>query len=415
LAWYWYLLVLVVAAAGTAIAVPFTIKLAQRLKAIDYPDGRRVNTRPTPRLGGIALLLGLLLGIGALFIVDKGFGKAVSDNGLDHNVNYLGALISVLVIFAVGVIDDLINLRARYKLLGQIIAGCIAAASGVLFGHFANPFTGSIVQLGWLSYPITVFYLVAFANIINLIDGLDGLAAGIVAISAAALFFLATSFGGLDAAALSIAMIGACLAFLCFNFYPARIFMGDSGSLLLGFTLGVVSLFGVVRTPALITMLVPVVIAGLPVIDTFSAIIRRIRSRKGILEPDTDHMHHAFLKIGFDQRSTVLIMYALSALLAFAAFLVLNYSGPVRILILGILLVVIIFLIQRLGLFDPVLRHHYSKRGGTDGQKAPDNLTDQDQKDPAEKAAAAMPGSLIVEEQGADGHPADNDIDSARL
>ncbi len=366
LAWYWYLLVLVVAAVGTAATVPFAIKLATRLNAIDYPDGRRINTRPVPRLGGIALLVGLLLATVTLLVLDHDFGDALFANSLGISVNYPFILISVIVMFAVGVVDDIKNLRARYKLIGQIVAATIAVFSGVLFDHFANPLSGELVYLGWLAYPITIFYLVAFANIINLIDGLDGLAAGIVAISATALFFVAFTRGAPDAAVLAIALVGACLAFLFFNFYPARIFMGDSGSLLLGFSLGIVSLFGVVRTPALISLLIPVVIAGLPVIDTFAAIIRRGRKRKGILEADTEHMHHRFLDIGFDQRTTVLIMYSLSALLAICAYIVLQYSGPVRIVIVIVLAVIVIFLVQRLRLFGPVLRHHYNKRAETE-------------------------------------------------
>lgn len=394
LAWYWYLLVLVVAAAGTAATVPLALRLAKRFNAIDYPDGRRVNKRPVPRLGGIALLAGLLLAILVLIILDISLREALIADSLNPSVCYPGVLLAVLAMFAVGVIDDLKGLRARYKLIGQTIAAAIAVVAGVLFDHFANPFSGELIQLGWMAYPITIFYLVAFANIINLIDGLDGLAAGIVAISATALFFVAVTRGGPDAAVVAVALVGACLAFLFFNFYPARVFMGDSGALLLGFSLGIVSLFGVVRTPALITLLVPVVIAGLPVIDTFAAIIRRRRNHKGVLEADTQHMHHRFLDIGLDQRTTVLVMYSLSALLAICAFIVLQYSGPVRIVIVLILAVVVIFLVMRLRLFGPVLSHHYNKRID-DGK--PSNIPDP------------TPARILPD------LPPDADIDSSQL
>jgi UDP-GlcNAc:undecaprenyl-phosphate GlcNAc-1-phosphate transferase len=160
----------------------------------------------------------------------------------------------------------------------------------------------------------------------------------------------------------ALAISGACLAFLRYNFYPARVFMGDSGSLLLGFALGVVSLFGVVRAPTLITLFVPVIIAGIPVIDTFSAILRRLRARRPIASADTDHMHHRLIDYGFDQRTTVIIMYALSAFLAVCAILVTQYGRAVVVMVAVVLLVLTVLLIYRLGLTSSVLTHYYRKR-----------------------------------------------------
>jgi UDP-GlcNAc:undecaprenyl-phosphate GlcNAc-1-phosphate transferase len=335
--------------------------LAKRFNAIDYPDGRRVNTSPTPRLGGIAIFFGIFLAIAILYLIDA-TTNAFTIRGIARSINYYGVAGAAVVIFAVGILDDFLKISALTKLLGQVVAAAIATASGVLISHIVSPFGMGMVNLGIFAYPVTVFYLVAFANIINLIDGLDGLAAGIVSIAAAALFILALGKGGADASIVAIAIVGACLGFLYFNFHPAKVFMGDSGSLLLGFSLGVISLFSVVRTPALVSLLIPVVIAGVPVIDTFTSIVRRLRAGKSIVGADKQHIHHRFINFGFDQATTVLIMYALSALLAVCAVLMAQYQGFIRVAIVVLLLIVVVLVVWRLGLMRSVLTHHYNKR-----------------------------------------------------
>ena len=372
----WYLLVFFIAAIVTLVASPFVIRIARRFDLIDYPDGRRINEAPVPRPGGIALYLGLLVSLAVLSIYHA-INAEEMRYGLSSNINYLGVALAATVIFGIGLIDDIRPIRVRYKLLGQIAAAIIACLSGVLFSHIANPFQGGIEALGIWAYPVTIFYLVAFANIINLIDGLDGLASGIVAISSVSLFIIAFGKGGFDAALLAMALAGSCFAFLRYNSYPARIFMGDSGALLLGFLLGVVSLFGLVRTPALITLAVPVVIAGVPVVDTFAAIVRRLRARKSIVVADTEHIHHRFMAIGYDQKTTVYILYVLSGLLSVCALLLMQYSGWIRWAILAVLLVLISILVVRLRLMNPVLTHYYSKRVVGHGEE---RFREQDEK-----------------------------------
>ena len=358
---YWYLLVFLIAAIVTLIATPLVIRISKRFNLIDYPDGRRINETPIPRPGGIALFLGTVVSLAVLALF-QGNNTENIHFGLSSNINYFGVALAATVIFGVGLVDDIRPIRARYKLIGQIIAAIIACYSGALFSHIANPLQHTVVALGIWSYPVTIFYLVAFANIINLIDGIDGLAAGITAISAVTLFIIALGKGGFDAALLAVALVGSCIAFLRYNFFPARIFMGDSGSLLLGFLLGVVSLFGLVRTPALITLAVPVVIAGIPAVDTFAAIIRRLRAHRSIVEADTEHIHHRFLAIGYDQRTTVYILYVLSGLLSVCALLLMQYSGWIRWAILAVMLLFISILVVKMGLMNPVLTHYYSKR-----------------------------------------------------
>ncbi len=360
--WYWFAAVFLIAIIGTAAVTPLVIKLAWRVDAVDYPDGRRVNTKPTPRLGGVAIFIGLILALGFIVVVNVIDPDLLHIRGLNKDINYYGVGVAMVVIFITGFFDDVYQIRPLVKFLGQIIAAIIACASGVLFSHFLNPFGPGVIDIGWLAYPVTVFYLVAFANIINLIDGLDGLASGVVLICAGALFFLSVTRGGMDAAIMAIALVGVCGGFLFFNFYPAKIFLGDSGALLLGFSLGLVSLFGVVRATALISLLIPVVIAGIPVIDTFTSIVRRLRAGQHIFSADKEHVHHRFINLGFSQRTTVLIIYGISIVLAILAILISQDHSPLRIVYVVILIVVVALFIWRLGLTSTVLTHHYEKR-----------------------------------------------------
>jgi len=362
----WYVLIFGIAVVVTMVTTPLVIKLAKRFDIIDYPDGRRVNNTPTPRAGGIAIFLGITISLTILAIIFGLHPKGgITDYGLTKNINYYGVALSAALIFALGLIDDIRTIRVRYKLLGQILAATVACLSGVLLSQIDNPFNTSFIQLGIFAYPITIFYLVAFANIINLIDGLDGLAAGITTISAVALFILSVGKGGFDAALVTMAIAGACVAFLRFNSHPARIFMGDSGALFLGFLLGLVSLFGVMRTPFLITLAIPVVIAGIPVLDTLTSIIRRLRAGKSIVDADKGHIHHRFLAIGYDQKTTVYIIYVLCGLLSLCALLLNQYHNWMRWIILGVILIMVGLLVMRLGLIDPILKHHYNKRPDT--------------------------------------------------
>lgn len=262
-----------------------------------------------------------------------------------------------------GVVDDIVGLDAKVKLLGQIASACFVAASGLLLSNIQNPFMkGSFIEFGLFSYPITVFYLVAFANIINLIDGLDGLASGISAISAATIFTFSVLVGRYDAAMLSVIIVGVCIGFLRYNFNPASIFMGDSGSLVLGLGLGIVSLLAVARSTLIISLLVPIMAAGVPIIDTALAIIRRKRAHRPIDAPDRGHIHHRLLNAGFSQRKTVLIMWAWTALLAVCSIAIAETGGIFRLSIMLLAVAVTLFVVIKLKLLEPVLLHHYNPR-----------------------------------------------------
>jgi UDP-GlcNAc:undecaprenyl-phosphate GlcNAc-1-phosphate transferase len=337
--------------------------LAKRYDAIDYPSGRRVNKRPVPRLGGIAVFVGTMVGVGLTWLIVRVIMGLDIFQPLHHifrYVNYWGVIAALTVIFVVGLIDDFRGLHPAVKFAGQVVAAIIAVASGVCINRID---LGFINNLGIWTYPITVFYLVAFANIINLIDGLDGLAAGISAISACALALLAILQGGMDAAVLAVSLVGACLAFLAYNFYPAKTFMGDSGSLFMGLMLGIISLLGVMRTSAVISLLVPVAMAGLPVMDTFFSIVRRFKSHTPRTQPDKAHIHHRFIRLlHLSHRQAVLAMYGITAAMSACAVFIAEFDGLIRIIAIVVLAVIVVVIIWYLGLTRLTLAHHYNKR-----------------------------------------------------
>lgn len=347
--------------------VPVSRKIAIAIGAIDYPSNRRINTTPLPRCGGIALYAGFMAACLALWIGVQFFGWQIIDLYVVKGINYPVLIIGVSVMFLVGLIDDVMPLSPRTKLAGQVVASAIVVLSGVSIDTVRSLIDGAFFELGWANFPLTVIYLVAFVNIINLIDGLDGLAAGIVIIVSSSLLYLVILRGSFTLSVMCLALIGACLAFLRFNFYPASVFMGDCGSLFLGLVVGIVSISGIVRTQSLIVMLVPIVIAGVPVLDTLSAIVRRRRSHHRVDEADLGHIHHRLVRAGFGQRKSVCILYACSAGLAIAGSLLGSVSGPVRWVMFAVLAVAVVFVISRYDLFNPVLQHYYDSRG----QKGP--------------------------------------------
>ena len=370
-----YICVAAAAFVATFVLVPLAKHLAHRWNAIDYPSKRRINTTPIPRLGGLAVFGGLCVALVVEIAGIKLLGwPPVLVPHPSMTISYPVLAVSFLIIVITGAIDDVKQLSPKMKLAGQLFAACVAAGGGLLIGNIVNPVeSGTYIGLGWLAYPITVVYLVAFTNIINLIDGLDGLATGISGIAALSMFSFAVLSGRGDAAALAIALFGACLAFLRYNFNPASIFLGDSGSLLLGFALGTISLLNVSRTAALTSLIIPLIVAGVPIIDTLSAIVRRRRAHVSIGQADKGHIHHRLIQEGYDQRQAVLLIYAWCLLLSLGA-IVINQTGiELRIVIFFVLLVSSAFFAMRLHLFEPVLRHHYNPKTHQDEIVTPDN------------------------------------------
>ena len=361
--WLEYGVLFAVAAVVTIALTPLARKLAIKLDAIDYPSARRVNMLPIPRMGGVAIFGGILAALAVAGFGVYAFGWV--DPFIDYNgieVNYWGVLLGTVLIFLVGAVDDVVDLNPKAKMLGQIVAAYVVAGSGLLFSSIHNPFGEGYIEFGWVAYPLTVFYLVAFANVINLIDGLDGLAAGITGISAITILLFAVLTGRFDAALFSVILVGVCAGFLKSNFFPASIFMGDSGALLLGFSLGVISLFAVARSALFVSLLVPILAAGVPILDTFFAIVRRKREHRPIDEADKGHIHHRLMRAGFSQRATVLIMWAWTALLAACGVIITWADNLVRIPIFLIACAVTAYAIVKLRLLGDALSHHFNPR-----------------------------------------------------
>lgn len=362
--WTQAIIVLFVSLLVTILATPLAKKIASSLDAIDYPDQRRVNKIPVPRMGGIAIFCGCFATIFTTWLLITQFHfPDIFKYAPGSPINYVYIAIGSTFMFLVGVIDDAINMKATHKLIGQIIASCIVASSGLTISFIQNPLSpGSIIQFGAFSYPLTVFYLVAFANIINLIDGLDGLAAGISAISAATITIYAVIIGKWDAAIIGFMIVGACIGFLKSNFHPASIFMGDSGSLLLGLSLGILSLLAIARTAFVFSLLVPILAAGVPITDTAVAIIRRKKNHHPINTPDRGHIHHRLLDAGLSQRNAVLVMWGWTLVLSICGLVFAELDGIAKPISLIIAAGITFFAIIKLHLLSDALTHYYSPR-----------------------------------------------------
>lgn len=288
---------------------PFVIKLAYRIGAIDVPkDNRRVHKKPIPRLGGLAIAIAF----------------AVSTLTLNEvKPDILVLFISLSIIIVMGVLDDVYDLNAKLKFFIQIVAALIVTFFMVRIKFLANPFSPmQYIFLGYWGIPLTVFWIVGITNTVNLIDGLDGLAAGVSCISSLTLALILLKNGDHYYTSVLIALIGAILGFLPYNFNPARIFMGDTGSLFLGFTLSVVSMNTTIKSAATLAVFIPLLALGIPIFDTTFAIIRRTKNRQPIMQADKGHLHHRLLSTGLSQKQTVLILYMMSAMLGLSAYFI---------------------------------------------------------------------------------------------
>jgi len=321
--------VALVLAFGIVLTVtPLVAQKAFAWGAVDRPEPRKVHQKTMPRLGGLALYISFLAGA-PLVIHSTKLGL----------MGY-GFLAGATIIILVGIIDDIYGLSPWLKFLGQIGAAFSVLPFGIAINFFTNPLNGQIVGLGWLGVPVTLFWIVAATNAINLIDGLDGLAGGISLIAALTVaavgwtqwkVFGASGEQGIIALALLLAVI--LLGFLRYNFHPARIFLGDSGSMFLGFALAVISVMGLTKSVTAVSVFVPLVILGIPLTDTVFAIVRRYHRRRPIFQADREHLHHLLLSLGLSHRQAVLAVYAISIILGLSA-LIINLISPDRAMIL---------------------------------------------------------------------------------
>lgn len=313
------------------VLTPVAKKLAYKVGAIDVPkDNRRVHKKPIPRLGGLAIFLSTAISM--IILMPK--------NNISISILIGGSLIAIT-----GIIDDIKPMSAKLKLALQIVAALIVVLGGVQIDTITNPSNKQIIELKAFAIPITIFWIVGITNTLNLIDGLDGLSAGVSGISASSFFIVASimsaKLGNPDfmiiPILLSAILAGAAFGFLPHNFNPAKIFMGDTGSLFLGFMLSVIAVEGVMKGVATIAIVIPILILGLPIFDTTFAILRRFINKRPIMEADKGHLHHRLLDKGLSQRQTVLVLYTISVLMSVSAISFSNLSFGIG--IVGSLLV----------------------------------------------------------------------------
>lgn len=311
---------LAVALLISLIATPPVKRFAQRVGAIDVPqDGRRVHNVPIPRLGGLAIFIGFVISV----VIFAEIGRALQ-----------GILIGSVIIVAVGVADDIVPLRAWQKFLLQIVAASSPVLHGVVIELVSNPNVlseAAYLNLGYFAIPLTVIWIVGITNAVNLIDGLDGLAVGVSTISSLTMLVVALLItADVNVALVLAALAGACLGFMPYNLNPAKIFMGDTGALLLGYLLATMSIMGLFKSYAIISFAVPFIALALPILDTLFAILRRVAKGQSPMSPDRGHLHHRLLDYGFSQKQAVFIIYLISGFLGMIA-VIMTSSGQVRV------------------------------------------------------------------------------------
>ncbi|HEY8890920.1 MAG TPA: MraY family glycosyltransferase [Clostridium sp.] len=330
----------IITALISIIITPLVRKLAIKVNAIDIPkDERRVHNKPIPVMGGLAIYISFVLG-------------TILYNGI-LTPSQTGIIIGATVIVTGGIIDDLKDLRPKYKILIQVIAAICLLVSGISISIVTNPFKEfyPYLSIGWINIPVTIIWIVGVTNAFNLIDGLDGLAAGIAFISCVTLMIVSMLNGRLEAAFLTAVLSGAILGFLPYNFNPASIFMGDTGSQLLGFLLAAISIEGAIKSATVFIIAVPILAFGLPIYDTLFAMIRRKVNGKSIMQADKGHLHHRLLDMGLSQKQAVVIMYFISAVLGGIAIIAMQMNNQRAYFLLALVVVITVSIAWKYGIF----------------------------------------------------------------
>ena len=306
-----YLCVYLGSAFLALVTTPAVIWLARRIKAVDHPGVRTIHERPTPRIGGVAIFISAMsLLIAVLFL-----SSTVSNAFRDIRLQLTTLFCTATFIFFIGLVDDLKRLPARFKFLVELLAGCALCMVGVRVSAIAVTEQWTL-QLGSLSWPLTLLWIVGVTNAVNMSDGLDGLAAGVAAIACGVIAVFAIHGGQAVMAVLMLALIGSLTGFLFFNFNPARIFMGDCGSLFLGFIIAASSVLCSMESSALVGLALPFLALGVPIFDALFSMLRRFLERRSIFAPDRSHFHHKLVDLGLKQRHVVILIYTITLITA---------------------------------------------------------------------------------------------------
>jgi UDP-GlcNAc:undecaprenyl-phosphate GlcNAc-1-phosphate transferase len=318
---------------------PLVKKLAIRVGATDVPNARKVHKTIMPRLGGLAFYIAFVVGM-LIVRPDSSFTMPL--------------MIGSVIIIATGILDDIYTLSPKLKIIGHLLAALVIVQGGISVTFINLPFNG-VLYLHWLSIPLTILWIVGITNAINLIDGLDGLAAGVSSIVLLTVAGLSLTEGNAFVFAVSTIVLGSTLGFLPYNFHPAKIFMGDTGSNFLGYVIAVLALLGF-KNVTLFSLVVPIIILAVPISDTLFAIVRRIVNKKPLTAPDKSHLHHCLLRFGFTQSQTVVLIYGMSALFALAAILLSTSTLLGSLMIIIAVMVVIELVVEIVGLVSASYR-----------------------------------------------------------
>jgi len=327
---------------------PALIKIGKKFGFVDQVNQRKIHRGAIPRIGGIAISIGTMLPILHLFIIFK-LRNIVDIETTNNMLLYFGG---GLAISFLGLIDDIKGVNAKIKLLFQTVIAIAATQHGALIQSLPMPW--GRLELGFLGYIITVLWIVCIINAFNLIDGMDGLSSGITLFSSLTLAILAIVNGYLSVAVVALALAGAVTGFLIFNFNPAKIFMGDSGSMFIGYILAILSLRGQSKAHAIVSILVPIIAMGLPILDTTLAFLRRILRHQSVFMADKQHIHHFLLSLGFNQRKTVLILYSISISFTILAMIMIFNNNINTFLILLVFVIIVFVIITKLGYVEMI-------------------------------------------------------------
>jgi UDP-GlcNAc:undecaprenyl-phosphate/decaprenyl-phosphate GlcNAc-1-phosphate transferase len=331
-----YIAVLVLSAVASFLFTPLARRVAVVLGAMDLPGGRKIHAQPMPRLGGLAVFGGFCFPWGFFYLLDN----RVTATFQNYEKLFVVLMAGAFVMLALGVVDDVKGLRAAPKFAVQITAAVGLYFGGYQIDELSNPF-GPPIQLGWLALPVSVFWIVGVTNAINLLDGIDGLAAGVTACIALSLAVINVLYGNIIVALLTLCLAGACAGFLPYNFAPARIFLGDSGSLFLGLVLSCIGILSLFKAATATFVAVPVILFALPLIDTTSVFVGRLWRGVPVFRGDRTHVHHRLLALGLNHRQAALFLYAITLLLGIAAIALTVRQTPVT-LTLGALLLALL-------------------------------------------------------------------------
>lgn len=348
--WIKMLLAFAVSLLVAYVMTPPVKRFAEKVGAIDVPrDNRRVHDHPIPRMGGLAIFIGFVLSL--IFFVPM-------------STKVLGLLVGSVIIAVMGGVDDIVSLNPWVKLAGQIVAALVAIRCGLVFDVISNPnifAEETYIEIGWLSIPLTMLWIVGCTNAVNLIDGLDGLAVGVSAISSMTMLIVSLFVSEPVVSIILAALTGACLGFMPYNLNPAKIFMGDVGSQLLGFVLSTASIMGLFKLHAIITFFVPLLALALPLADTIFAFFRRILHGQSPFKADKGHFHHRLLAMGLNQKQVVAVLYGISAVLGLLAVLMAGDSMAVKIICLVAAFIISLAIWLKVFKNNPNLREHHAE------------------------------------------------------